>query len=383
MPLRASTTLMLVLAAMLLALITAGFKGGLWGSAGCALHTPGWNALPPPPVPQGIHRPVLRVVTYNLHAGLGPRWGLWARREAVKNHLRGIAHYIQRSTPVGAPVDLVGLNEADFGSRRSGWLDQPAFLATELKRLTGQRYRVVYGTSWSRNLPGLEVNFGNAALARHPILAAESCIFGGQCLEVSGLELERPLGMDRWFGAEPRSALRLMVSVQGRPLDVLITHLEAFRSGRRAAQAAELTRRFLRFGNPTILLGDLNATDGIMNPRRGHGRYDPTLERLATAGLVDARIHAAARVGAGDLAPWATYPARHPNWPLDGVFATPDLVPLAVHVIGDGTVSDHRGLRVRYAWSDRRTNADLDAWHERLRKHRQAQTAACTHERHG
>jgi endonuclease/exonuclease/phosphatase family metal-dependent hydrolase len=274
-------------------------------------------------------------------------------------------------------VDLVGLNEADFGSRRSGWVDQPAFLAAELTSLTGTTYKVVRGTTWTRDLPGLEVHFGNAVLIRHPVLAAESCVFGGGCLDISAGRPERPLGKGRWFGPEPRSVLRVRVRVGERPVQLLVTHLEAFFPARRAAQAEELTRRFRASGDPTVLAGDINATDGVMNLRRGYGGYDPTLDRLAAAGLVDARVHAAARVGAGDLAPWATYPAERPDWPLDAVLASAQLMPVAVHVIGDGEVSDHRGLYVRYAWSGEEVEQQLEAWQQALAARRQAGALAC------
>jgi endonuclease/exonuclease/phosphatase family metal-dependent hydrolase len=358
-------------AAALLGVLLAHMTEELMGPSPCAVRPPDWTQLPPPPRPEVSGAP-LRVVLYNVHIGMGARWRPLASRARVERNLAGIADHIYRSTAPASP-DVVALNEADFASRRSAWIDQPAFIAAELERLTGETFRVVYGTTWTRDIPGFEVHFGNAALVRRPIVSAESCIFGGPCLDVLSGEVLRPLGVGRWFGEEPRSVLRVALDVEGHSVDVLVSHFEAFAAERRAAQAAELTRRFLRPGSTSILLGDLNATDGVMLQRRVYGTYDPTLERLDDAGLLDARAVAAARTGAADLAPFATFPAGLPLWPLDAVFATTDLVPLAVEVIGDGVVSDHRGLRVRYGWLDEDGRAQLAAWVAALRQ----QAAAC------
>jgi endonuclease/exonuclease/phosphatase family metal-dependent hydrolase len=358
-------------AAALLGVLLARMTEELMGPSPCAVRPPDWTLLPPPPQPE-VSGPPLRVVVYNVHIGMGARWRPLASRMLVERNLAGIAAAIHRATAPAVP-DVVALNEADFESRRSAWVDQPAFIAAELERLTGEPYRVVYGTTWTRDIPGMEVHFGNAALVRRPIRSAESCIFGGPCLDVLSGEVLRPLQVGRWFGEEPRSVLRVTLDVEGRPVDVLVSHLEAFAAERRAAQALELTRRFLRPGTTSILLGDLNATDGVMLQRRVYGAYDPTLELLDEAGLLDARVVAAARAGADDLAPWATFPSDRPTWPLDAVFATTDLVPLAVDAIGDAVVSDHLGLRVRYGWLDEAGQGQLTRWIAALRR----QAAAC------
>jgi len=359
-----------VFAAALLGVLLARMTEELMGPSPCAVRPPDWTLLPPPPQPE-VRGPPLRVVVYNVHIGMGARWRPLASRAAVERNLAGIAAFILRSTAPAVP-DVVALNEADFESRRSAWVDQPAFIAAELERLTGARFRVVHGTTWTRDIPGLEVHFGNAALVRHPVRSAASCVFGGPCADVLAGESQRPLAVGRWFGEEPRSVLRVTLDVDGHPVDVLVSHLEAFAAARRAAQAAELTRRFLRAGTTSILLGDLNATDGVMLQRRVYGAFDPTLELLDQAGLLDARVVAAARAGAGDLAPWATFPADHPVWPLDAVFATTDLVPLAVDVIGDGVVSDHRGLLVRYGWLDGPGQRQMARWVAMMRRQAEA-----------
>jgi len=312
----------------------------------CAPYLAEAADLVPAPFPGTV--PDLRAVTYNLHSGLGARWRIFASRHEVERNLRAIATRIASAAPANAPVDVIALNEADFGSRRSGWLDQAAFLAAELQRLTGHAYHVVRGETWHRNLPGMEVRFGNAALLRHPILAVEPHILGqrraGEFLAAGAVSA------GRLFGNEPRGVLRVRIDFHGLPLTVLVTHLEAFATARREAQAAEIMERLTRREETILLLGDMNATESAVTRRCPPATGDRTHHILSSGALADARAAMAVRTGAGDLSPWATYPALAPQWPLDGAFATPDLAPRAVRVIG-GDESDHRGLFVHYGWT--------------------------------
>lgn len=331
------------------------------------------GAAPAPLMAARADTPDFRVVTYNLHSGLGPRWRLFAPRHEVERNLRAIAQRIAGATEAAAPVDVVALNEVDFNSRRSGWLDQAAFLAAELQRLTGYTYYVVRGETWHRDLPGLEVRFGNVALLRHPVLAVECCTLGGRCKEESAAGYD---SAGRLFGSEPRGVLRVRIEFHDRPLGLLITHLEAFAMAQREVQAAEVMGRHVRRGETTLLLGDMNTVEGTMTRRQSLPATDRTHAILTGGALVDARIAVAARTGAGDISAWATYPAHAPAWPLDGIFATPDLAPLAVRVIG-GDESDHRGLFVHYAWLTADATEAHSRWHDAVRRRRAAPVQAC------
>lgn len=341
----------------------------------CALPPADWMGLAAPTPLMAIRSdtPDLRVVTYNLHSGLGPRWRLFAPRYEVERNLRAIAQRIASAASSAAPVDVIALNEVDFNSRRSGWLDQAAFLATELQRLTGYTYYVVRGETWHRDLPGLEVRFGNVALLRHRVLAVEPCTLGGRCGDEPAAGYS---SAGRLFGNEPRGALRVRIDFHGRLFDLLITHLEAFTVARREAQAVEVMGRHVRPGETTVLLGDMNAVEGTMTRRHSQPAADRTHAILTSGALVDARIAIAARSGAGDISAWATYPAQAPEWPLDGVFATPDLAPMAVRVIG-GDESDHRGLFVHYGWLTAEATEAHSHWHDAVRRRRLARILAC------
>lgn len=312
--------------------------------------------------------PALRAVTYNLHSGLGPDFALWRSRAAVEAHLRHIAADIVAAAPADAPVDVVGLNEVDFHSRRSGWLDEARFLAEELTRRTGYTYHAVRGETWRRDVPGLEVRFGNAVLVRHPVLRARACILGQA--DCSGAPA--PVPLPRGLLSEPRGVIALTVEVRGHPLDVLVTHLDAFNVSVREAQAAELIRQFVVPGRSTLLLGDSNAVPVPMTVKRPHFAADRTHDVLSSGPLADVRS------GRGrSAAAWATFPAAAPRWPLDMAFASMDLVPTRLAVIG-AQASDHRGLYVRLGWVERPSVlATLEARQRAERSERLERLLAC------
>jgi endonuclease/exonuclease/phosphatase family metal-dependent hydrolase len=294
----------------------------------------------------------LRVVTYNVHSGLGSGLAFRATRAAAESNLAAVAQAIAEAAPPGDPVDVIGLNEVDFASRRTGWLDQAAFLAVELRRRTGHPFGVVRGETWTRTIPGFEVRFGNAALVRHPVVRADSCLFD----RIDGCRMARPARalpplLDagwpaRWL-REPRGVVGLTIEVGARPIDVLVTHLDAFAVREREAQAAHLLRRLVDSGRTTILLGDMNAVPAPLTRWRRWFGNDATHDILVAGDLHDARlVHAAARRLDASAA-WPTFPAGQPRWPLDCVLASSDLVPHAIRTIG-GAASDHLGLFVEY-----------------------------------
>jgi endonuclease/exonuclease/phosphatase family metal-dependent hydrolase len=269
----------------------------------------------------------------------------------VLRTLDGIGETIAASAPVDTPVDVVGLNEVDFGSRRSGWIDQAAYIGEELGRRTGQRYEIIRGETWRRTLPGFEVRFGNAALVRHGIVRSSACVLrdGVPCadepVEPVTTPSERPgPGLLGRLLREARGVISLTLDLGGRPLDVRVTHLEAFAQRDREAQAARLVNHLVDGSHSTIVLGDMNAVPAPLV--RPFFATDRTAAILTRGPLADARAALAAESAAG----WPTFPADAPRWPLDWVLGTSDLVPTLVKTIGDHE-SDHRGLYVQFDWT--------------------------------
>ncbi|MGH7806357.1 MAG: endonuclease/exonuclease/phosphatase family protein, partial [Candidatus Binatia bacterium] len=230
------------------------------------------------------------------------------------------------------------------------WIDQAAFLADEIGRATGERYEVVRGETWRRRIPGFEVRFGNAALARPRVLRATACLLddGRSCAAgtpvTSQPSLRAASGWGR-FLRETRGVIALTLEVGGRPVDVLVTHLDAFAQGEREAQAEHLLERFVDRSRTTILLGDMNAVPAPLV--RPLFPADRTAAILTGGALADARSLHAAAGAARPARGFATFPSNVPLWPLDWVLGSADLVPENVATIG-GRESDHRGLYVKF-----------------------------------
>lgn len=289
-------------------------------------------------------------VTWNIHSGLGD--GLFAlapTRASVERNLREIAADVAAAAPASHAPVAIALNEVDFGSRRSAWIDEADFLAEQLRLRTGRRYEVLRGITWQRETFGREVRFGNALLVGAPVVSTTACLLGDHACEgvpgVEGLPAIRSSGLARLL-FEDRGVLKATLSIQDRLVDVIVTHLDAFSSSAREAQAAQVLRRFVDPSRTTVLLGDLNAVPTVLTGARRFFSADRTLDVLTSDSLADARVSLASIRGLDSIDHWSTHPASAPKWALDAILASVDLVPQDVAVIG-GTASDHRGLAAR------------------------------------
>lgn len=360
-------------------LAACGLQPWMAAPAACPEGPPPWRAAATPAPAAG--GPRVRVVTWNIHAGMGLEHRLSTPRAEVEARLRRIAREIARAAPPGEPVDAVALNEVDFRSRRSGWVDQAAFLAAELEQLTGARYAVIRGVTRERKTPGLELAYGNALLTRHPTRASSVCLLvdGAACEGTPDADDLPRLRPDHLLGralGEARGVIRVTLEHPSGPLDVVATHLEAVVQAARETQAAHLVRRFVDSERPTVLLGDMNAVTAGETRSRRYFRTDRTHDLLSAGALLDARVVVAARRGASGLDAWATFPADAPEWGLDHVFASPTLVPDEVEVLGT-TESDHLGLLATFARADAGHVAAGRALQATLAQRRQAHAETC------
>ncbi len=285
----------------------------------------------------------LGVVTYNLHSGLGPALGLRQTRERVQANLRGIAATIAAADPTRG-VDIVGLNEVDVDARRSAWIDQGAYVANELTRLTGDPYTLLRGETWRRRRWPLEATFGNALLVRNDVIRSDAIQLVARTCPTAFSRAMPP-----WFlrlPSETRGAIRASVSTPVGIVDAIVTHLDPLSRSVRAAQAACLVESLIEGSRSTILIGDLNGD--LFAPPRGLrvGESDPALRVLTRAGLRSSRA-VASRLSRPPDDYWATYPSHAPRRAIDWIMGSEDLHPTSVTVIDSGT-SDHRGLYVRF-----------------------------------
>ncbi len=211
-------------------------------------------------------------MTYNVHRCVGVDRKLDVAR---------VAAVIAQIKP-----DIVALQELDVGRRRTGGVDQAHALAARL---------------------GMAFHF-------HAALRVEEEQYGDAILAAGDLSLIKAgalPGSRTLRGLEPRGALLVDVSLAGRALRVLNTHLGLVPHEQRAQARALAGPEWLGLaldGAPVIALGDLNAT-----PHQA-------AHRTLAAVMTDARQAAPGARGA------PTFPSRLPMLAIDHVLVSRDLV---------------------------------------------------------
>lgn len=242
----------------------------------------------------------LKVMTYNIKVGAGGDKS--APRLAG---LEPVAKVIEGEQP-----DLVGLQEVDRHRKRSGGVDQPAWLA---KRL-GMQVAYEAALRGDPKTPGRD-EYGLAVLSRFPIRTSE----------------RRPL-----FKPEPRADLpeRLLeqrilqsttILAEGIPIRFLNTHL-GLAADQRREQIRQITETGSKGTGALILTGDFNARPEEPGIRP---LYDSFREAKAEAGLKGESTF--------------TIPGGpSPTASIDHIFVSPEFRILSAKVIRDGTrASDH------------------------------------------
>lgn len=244
----------------------------------------------------------IRLLSFNIQSGIPTQryhqyvTGGW--RQVL--HDPGRPFNLERIGAMLADYDLVGLQEVDAGSLRSGFLNQVAFLAG--------RARLPYWYIQRNRRLGRFAQHGNGLLSR-----------------VAPTELEDAALPSTIPG---RGAILAEFPVDdGLPLLLVSVHLSlGFRARRR--QLAWLAERFGRRPR-LILMGDMNTSRSVL------------LERspLAGCGLIPALAD-----------PVCTYPSWSPRQELDHVLVSSDLRVHRAEAL-PCTFSDHLPLAVELSLS--------------------------------
>ena len=166
--------------------------------------------------PQVFAKRTLRVMSYNIHVGVGMD---------NKLDLQRIADVINTAQP-----DLVGLQEVDRGVKRTEGKDEIA----ELAAMTKMKY------AFAPNLDYQGGKYGVAILSRFPIKNTEHRMF----------ENKRE--------AERRGMLRIEVEVEGKTLNFVTTHLDYQFEDGRLFETEQMLKFLESVKGPTIVVADLN-----------------------------------------------------------------------------------------------------------------------------
>ncbi|MFL6597094.1 MAG: endonuclease/exonuclease/phosphatase family protein [Chthoniobacterales bacterium] len=249
------------------------------------------------------HGTTLRVATYNVHGCVG--------MDRQRSEAR-IAEVIAESA-----VDIVGVQELDFGRPRSAGVDQTRIIAEQL--------------GWHSHF--------------HPAMRRSDEHYGNAILSRYQLSLRRAVklpGRPPFFCRENRAAIEVEIETSLGNVHIINTHL-GLGWRERVSQAQLFTsaewRAAIASDIPLILLGDFNSL-------RGSGPY-----RTLTRCLRDVRELVEA------TGPIRTFPTRLPLLAVDHIFVNGAVQPLSITVHRSplaGIASDHFPLVSEFVLSHRR-----------------------------
>src|SRR5256885_8646996 len=158
----------------------------------------------------------IRVMTYNIHVGVGMD---------KKLDLPRIAGVIKQQHP-----DLVGLQEVDRGVERTQRIDEIA----ELAKLTHMDYAFAFNLRYQGG------QYGVAILSRFPISSFDHRLYKNT------------------REAERRGFIRAEVAINGRTVNFVTTHLDYQYDDGRVFEAEQLLSALKDVKGPLILVGDFN-----------------------------------------------------------------------------------------------------------------------------
>lgn len=205
----------------------------------------------------------LRVMTYNIHVGVGMD---------KKLDLQRIADVINHEQP-----DLVGLQEVDRGVKRTEGKDEIA----ELAAMTRMHF------AFAPNLDYQGGKYGVAILSRLPLKATVHTMF----------ENKRE--------AERRGMLKVEVDVDGKSITFVTTHLDYQFEDGRLFETEQLLKILEDVKGPLIVVADLNDVP------------EGSAYKLMRVNFEDAWITSRAK---GD---GFSYPADKPSKRIDHIFYRP------------------------------------------------------------
>jgi endonuclease/exonuclease/phosphatase family metal-dependent hydrolase len=158
----------------------------------------------------------IRVMTYNIHVGVGMD---------KKLDLQRIADVINKERP-----DLVGLQEVDRGVERTQRKDE----IVELAQLTRMEY------AFAPNLDYQGGKYGVAILSRFPIRGIDHRMYQNK------------------REAERRGMIRIEANIEGKVLNFVTTHLDYQYQDGRLFETEQMLEFLRDLKGPLIIVGDFN-----------------------------------------------------------------------------------------------------------------------------
>lgn len=185
-----------------------------------------------PPLRAGNPKKTIRVMTYNIHVGVGMD---------KKLDLERVADVIENEHP-----DLVGLQEVDRGVKRTELRDE----ILELAKLTGMDF------AFAHNLDYQGGQYGVAILSRLPIKRIDHRKY------------------ENLREAERRGMIRVEVELAGRTINFVTTHLDYQFDDGRLFETEQMLKFLAGIKGPLIVVGDFNDAPSGNAYKLMLGRFD-------------------------------------------------------------------------------------------------------------
>lgn len=229
-------------------------------------------------------RKSLRVMSYNIHVGVGMD---------KKLDLQRIADVIKQEK-----VDLVGLQEVDRGVKRTEGKDEIA----ELAKMTEMHF------AFAHNLDYQGGQYGVAILSRYPITNIDHRKYENKRV------------------AERRGMLRAEVNLGGKTFNFVTTHLDYQYADSRLFETEQLLSFLTAVKGPMIVAGDFNDEPVGSSYKLMLGRFEDSWMR------------------SGGKGEGLSYPADKPVKRIDYIFTAPGSVKTKRAWIVNTLASDHLPL---------------------------------------
>ncbi len=293
---------------------------------------------------------VIKIMTWNLgflygEGSEGPGYS-YREKNYFEDRMSQLALEIRERSP-----DVICLQEVDFSSHRSHYLNQ----ATDLARRTGYPY-VALAPSWVANyipfpyMP-LKNNFGSmnsggAILSRYPILSQEVTL------------LKKPMSNPWWYNLFylHRYFQKVEIEYGDKKFKIINLHLEAFDKADRKTQIQSLLE-MVKGQSIDFITGDFNMVPMIATKKSkfyNADEYedDPSAELMKKSGLSEVIPD---DIYAKEESLYFTFPSWKPDRRLDYIFYRSGLKMMKAEIF-TSALSDHLPLGASFQIDSPRFN---------------------------
>ncbi len=259
-------------------------------------------------------------------------------REEMEERLRILGDQIKKVNP-----DLVLLQEVDFGSKRSGNIDQLKMLANITKLKYGayaQNWRAGYVPYpyWPPARHFGKMNSGIGVLSRYPIKANKVTLHP---------KPEANIWIYNAFYSF-RTSQHVEIQIGNSTFGIINNHLEAYKRENREKQAEALLAMVRELQNSSLAIvgGDMNTLP--VNAEKKHDfpddpghdlREDRTMQALLQMDsfreVIDEEDYKK------NEAAYFTFPSHDPNRRIDYIFVNEGIHVSNAYILQSGEISDH------------------------------------------